>query len=216
VTWPEGPQFVCFDATALVHYQDNGHLDTLRDLIPGRKFTPNAVTGLDLVKTPAARAMNQQILDATWLESVPVDAPDDIRRVATLRALWPSSAKGRNHGEAEVVVLCERYGWIGVMDDHHGREAARDGRKMPYVYMSTMLIAAAAVGRNGLTDSTAWAIHSAVESRRRRPRIQDEAVFRLLVRVFHQAWLQDGQPGWPEFLANPQLDLLVDRADPLP
>jgi hypothetical protein len=212
---PKGPEHVCLDATVLIHYQDNGHLDTLRDLLPGRKFTPNVVTGWELVKTDKAAKLNERILKATWLEPVPVDDPAGISEVATLRALW-NSRPDKNHGEAEVVVLCQRHGWVAIMDDRDGRGAAHDGRGVSCAYMSTMLIAATALGINGLDADAAWKIHQAVESKRKRPRVQSERAFRTLVTVFGALWQQSGKPDWPQFLTEPRLDQLVDRADPLP
>lgn len=214
MTWPTGPECVCFDATVLICYQDNGHLDTLRKLFSGRTFTPNVVTGFELVKTERARRLNRPIVEASWLESVPVDEPQDILAVTDLRALW-GSRDGRDHGEAEVIVLCERYGWVAVLDDFNGRGAAHDRGAMACVYMCTVIIAAAAVGLCGLTVSDAWTIHRAVERGRKHPRVQDERVFAALVAVFSTAWERAGRPAWPRFLVDPRLDQLVDRADPV-
>ncbi|HYF28646.1 MAG TPA: hypothetical protein VD931_23095, partial [Baekduia sp.] len=61
-----------------------------------------------------------------------------------------------------------------------------------------------------------WTIHQAVESKRTRPRVQNERKFKELVRIFRRAWEQSGEPPWPQFLCDTRLDKLVDRADPLP
>lgn len=97
MSWPVGREHVCFDATVLVHYQDNEHLDTLRDLFDGRRCTPNVVTGYEPVKNKKARELNERILAASW-ESVPVDDPAGIQRVAVMRALWNSNLR-RTRGE---------------------------------------------------------------------------------------------------------------------
>jgi len=212
---PQGSECVCFDATVLIHYQDNDHLDTLRDLFPGPTITPNVVTGMELVKNAKARELNTRILAAEWLQSVPVTDPGDITEVRTLVAVW-GGKPNKNEGEAEVIVLCERHGWIAIMDDYQGRSTAADRGRMRFAYMSTMLLAAAAaIGITGLDADRAWEIHRAVESKRKRPRLQNEALFKRLVQIFRAAWEQNGRPPWPTFLTDPRLDQLVDRADPL-
>jgi predicted nucleic acid-binding protein len=210
---PTGPEHVCCDATVLICYQDNGHLDTLRDIFPNQTLTAHVITGWELVKSQKAIQMNKGIVGAGWLRSVRVTDPDDLDAVRRLLAFWAGGAD-KNDGEAEVIVLCKRYGWVAILDDLQGRQEAL-ARGLHIAYMSTMLIAAAALGVNGLDADSAWDIHRAVESQRTRPRLQNEALFKRLVEIFRHAWEQSGEPAWPAFLCDRRLDKLVDQADPL-
>ena len=212
--YPTGPGHVCFDATALIHYQDNGHLDLLNDLFPNGKFTPNVVTSFELVKSDWAASMNRAILSASWLESVPVAQPEDIESVRAILGAWGSRPRSRHDGEAETIVLCERYGWHAIMDDHTGRNTALDRRRATVSYMCSALLGAAAVGLGSFDVDRVWEIHCQVESRRKRPRLPNEGDFRRLVEFFRIVWQKNGKPPWPEFLSDPRLDEAVDLVDP--
>jgi predicted nucleic acid-binding protein len=210
---PQGLRQVCFDTTVLIAYNDEDELTVLNQLFPEGKFIPNVIPDFELQRGLGAHPQNQRIIDATWLTSVPVGWPDGVKRVLGLLSLWKSPAD-QDHGEAEVIALCERYEWLAIMDDHQGRNTAR-ALGIKTSYMSTMIAAAGAIGVAGYDADSAWELHQRVESKRDRPRLQDEERFKALVRAFNRIWEKQGQPSLPEFLAEPGLDGLVDRLDPL-
>lgn len=93
-----------------------------------RRFTANTIRGFELVKNEKARELNERILNADWLEHIAVTEPHDLVQFEALLAFW-AGPEGKNKGEAEVLLLCERQGWIGIVDDWQGRnEAHRRGR----------------------------------------------------------------------------------------
>lgn len=76
---PTGSAWVCFDTTALIHFNAIGQLGALGTWFP-RAFVPTVVIEDEIREHVARYPKNQAILDATWLESVAITEPDRLRR----------------------------------------------------------------------------------------------------------------------------------------
>ena len=144
--WPTGREHLCFDSTPLMAFAAAGHLDLLGSWF-GHGFAPKVVIETEVGDWVDRYPHNQEILDAAWLERVPVDIAEDIREVDRIRREFFGSAENKDHGEAEVIVLCQRYDWTAALDDGEGRRyAARTEVAVPSAMMLTIIIAAAAEG----------------------------------------------------------------------
>lgn len=206
---PTGPDWLCLDTMCLILWNNAGHLDLLGRLV-GRAFTAEVIAAEELGKSLKNFPQNQRILNAPWLQAAPVENTD-AQFVARLLRLW-GSGPGQDRGEAEIVALCRKHGWLAITDDKQGR-GALETAGLDYAYMSSLLLAAAALQLEGLDAASAWAVHHAVESGRNAPRIYREGVFHQCVALVERLWKQAGEPAWPEFVGNPGIDYLVDRAD---
>lgn len=175
-------------------------------------FTTDVVMKVELVKNLDAHPQNAEIVKLPWLKSVPVEEDEDVQLVAKLRRLW-GSEKGRDHGEAEVVASCRRYGWTAVLDDSRGRDAAAK-YGVAVVSSTGLLVAAAAFHHIPLDD--AWILHRAIVRSHKRatlPPSEDYkgalgAAIRGAKRVIAE---MEGEQ-WPLVLADHRIDKLVARA----
>lgn len=151
---PTGSAYVCFDTTGLIHFNAIGELDKLGEWFP-RAFAPAVVIEEEVRAHLAKHPKNQAILDAKWLETAHVTEPDDLRDVAEIHRRFGRRAS-QDRGEAEVVVLCARHKWTGVIDDSSGQVAAGDFHA-PHCSILTMILAAAAHGL--IRRDHAWKLH---------------------------------------------------------
>lgn len=195
----------------LIHYNRAGRLSNLEALWPSGAWTPEVIRqheiGANLDRFPS----NRTIMNSPWLHEQPVSDPHDVLFAQSLRRLWNSDDK-KDRGEADIVALCRKQKWTAITDDKNGR-GALDDHGCTFSYMSSMLLAAAASGHAGLDADTAWDVHHDVESKRDGPRIYTESTFKKLVRVVGVLRTELGEPPWYELLADPRIDLLVDKLD---
>ena len=212
---PQGPGHVCFDASPLIQFADANALATLATWFHPRAFTASVITKVELVKNLPAYPQNAEILKLPWLHAIDVDEEDDLRLISELRRLW-GSKQGRDHGEAEVVALARRYGWVAILDDGAGRDAAKRNR-VPHV--STAGLIAASVAGVYESHDAAWALYQRVARTQLRPIIPPddpyEPAFRAAAdatRRIAQGMEDNGDSVWPQLLADPRIDQLVRRA----
>jgi predicted nucleic acid-binding protein len=208
---PQGSSWVCFDTTALIHFNAIGELDRLEHWF-GRAFAPAVVIEQEIRDQLRRHPENRKILDCSWLEKVDVTEPADLRAVAEIHQRFGRTA-GQDRGEAEVVVLCARQRWTGIIDDSSGQVAAQD-YGAPYCSILTMLLAAA--GHDLISAKEAWNMHCALEQSRGpgrsalRATSVHRAPFHTCIQRF--AAIVDRQSlEWPHILAVPGADGLVIR-----
>lgn len=210
---PQGPGYVCIDASPLIIYSDAGHLVWLSTWFGGGlAFTADVITKVELVTNLKKFPKNQDIVDQPWLQSVPVEDDEDVKFVTQLRRIWGSEPK-RDFGEAEVLALSRSNGWTAIIDDGRGRDAAaRFG--VPCVTSTTMLVAATASTYESC--ETAWAIHKDLMTGFDRPILPpvDDYFPALEKSVKAFKTIGEAMEGtvWPRILADPRADKLVARA----
>ena len=216
-----GSDFVCFDATQLIAFNNAEQLDILGAWFP-RAFTPDVVTEEEIRPHLGKFPQGQRILDAAWLEPIPVESDAGIELVNYLLAERWKSAPDRDRGEAEVLALCRDHGWTAILDDEAGRVAARDIRiGVPSAMMLTTIIAAAAYEL--IKPNDAWALHVEVDQARKASfskkgpggsfsyLTSDTAhkpAFMQSVNAFRHV-KQKQDLGWPQILTVPSLDELI-------
>jgi predicted nucleic acid-binding protein len=192
-----------------IHFNRVGRLEVLTEWFGPRVFTANVIMEQELRGALGRHPENQAIVEADWLQSVPVDEFEDIELVASLRRRW-GSRDDRDRGEAEVIALCRRYGWTAIMDDDVGRSAARE-YGVPRVYMLTIMLAAASCGL--INPAEAWKLHCSIERERRRavltPEEVHKPVFMKCVDQLSRVNARQGNPRWPAILAVNGLDDIV-------
>lgn len=170
------------------------------------------ITEVELAKSLVRFPRNAEILKLPWLRAIPVEDDDDVQFVIGLRKVW-GSARGRDHGEAEVVALCRRYGWTAILDDSRGRDAAYRN-SVPYVSSTGLLVAGAAFHRDDIAE--VWDLHQRMVSPMSRPTLPGTEDFRPAFQAALMAvrkivgGMEGGQ--WPHVLADPRIDKLVARA----
>ncbi len=210
---PTGADHVCFDTTAPLRFAQVGVLDILREWFP-KPFAPCAVYQLELADHVSKSAEAREIVGTPWLQEVTVDDAADLAYITYLHEQRWKSDPGKNRGEAEVVVVCRRYGWTAVMEDEEGRTAAEENGT-PCAYMLTIVVAAAAQGL--LSAKEAWDLHCQIEDGRRRALLMPDSVhrpaFEACVQSFRRIWQKNGQPDWPRLLSVPKLKdvILLER-----
>jgi predicted nucleic acid-binding protein len=208
---PTGSAWVCFDTTALIHFNAIGQLKTLGAWFP-RAFAPAVVIEEEIRNHLAAYPKNQAILDASWLEAATVTEPPALKDVADIHKRYGRQA-GQDRGEAEVVVLCTGHGWTGIIDDSNGQKAARD-YKAPYCSILTMILAAA--GHGLIEADRAWKLHTDLDASRGpgRSALTARAVhrppFQACIKQFAQI-VERRKLDWPHILGTPGVDGLVIR-----
>lgn len=213
----EGPEHLCLDATPLIHFNNEGHLETLATLVGDPTFTPQYILDQEIrapMQTGAGLfRKNSAILAAPWLFGASLDDEAGVERVARLKRRLGGSPR-ENLGEAHVLALAERHGWTVVMEDEGGRLAAADagdGPVVPTVYIVTLLAVGAGFGV--ISAAEAWAVHKAIEDERRRSILRtekaDKRIFDRCVGIF--AKLDGKAEPWPEVLARGRTldDLIV-------
>jgi predicted nucleic acid-binding protein len=208
-----GPDFVCLDATQLIAFNEAGELATLGAWFP-RAFTPEVVFEEEIRPHLARYPQAQQILNAPWLEAVPVESGQGLQLVANLLTRWKSPPE-RDRGEAEVIALCRDYGWTAILDDDQGRVAARGKNiSVPSAMMLTVILAASAYEL--IKPRDAWRLHVAVDEARKRAGAGSfsyltssdthRPAFMDCVNAFRHIREQQGNPNWPQILATRGLD----------
>jgi predicted nucleic acid-binding protein len=208
---PTGSAWACFDTTALIHFNAIGQLETLGAWFP-RAFAP-AVVIEDEIRSHLTRyPKNQAILNAAWLESVAITEPDDLKDVGEIHKRFGRQA-GQDRGEAEVVVLCARQRWTGIIDDSNGQRAAQDYRA-PHCAILTMILAAA--GHGLIEANHAWKLHADLEQSRGRGRsaLTAQATHRRPFESCIQQFagiVKQRKLNWPHILGLPGVDGLVIR-----
>ncbi len=206
-----GSDYVCFDSTALLYFNKTSHLYLLETWFP-KAFAPIAVIEEEFADHVDRYPENKRIVDASWLETVPVENDEGLRLVAYLRDERWKSAPNKDRGEAEVIALCVEYGWTAIMDDDQARVAAYDS-KVPTAMMLTVIIAAAA--HSLINPTEAWKLHrEIVIARGGFTYLSADAVHRPAfmnsIDAFRKVWRDEGQPPWPRLLAwKPGLDNVV-------
>ncbi len=208
---PTGSAWVCFDTTALIHFNAIGELDTLGAWFH-RAFAPSVVIEEEIRGHLATYPKNQAILDAPWLEAASITEPPALQDVANIHRRYGRQA-GQDRGEAEVVVLCASQKWTAIIDDSNGQKAARD-YNAPYCSILTMILAAA--GHDLIDAKRAWKMHADLEASRGsgRSALTAQAVhrrpFEACVRQFAQI-VKQRNLDWPHILGHPGADGLVIR-----
>jgi predicted nucleic acid-binding protein len=153
---------------------------------------------------------NQRIRDAAWLHPVAVDWEEGHRLVRYLRHDRWGSDHNEDFGEAEVIALCRRYGWIAVMEDFEGRRAARECGVTSARTLS-IIVAAASCGL--MTADEGWKLHVRLERDRQRadltPDEKHRPVFDKAVELLGKAWEAKGRQPWPWLLSQPVDDAVV-------
>lgn len=192
------------DASVLIDLVSGGRLPNLKDLF-GTVAVP-ALVCAEIERGVARFPINKGILRATWLLRVPAEDPEDLQLIADLHRSW-RSAPPDNAGEAELVALSRRYGWIALLEDGQGREgAAREG--VHPVRMTTCAVAAAACG--AMTVERAWGLHTGYHARRTRPLAigttpADRARFEHAIEIVRRLNTKLDAPPWPQILRHPTL-----------
>jgi predicted nucleic acid-binding protein len=206
---------VGIDASVLIDLVGGRVLTGLNELFP--TVAVPALVKEEIRRGVAGHPVNKGILRSAWLLSVAAEDPDDLQLIADLHSGW-GSAPPNNAGEAELIALCRRHGWIGLLEDSQARRTAhREG--VHAVRLSTCAIAAAACGV--ITADRAWGLHRGHHGRRpanRPPAIgtkpADRANFDHAIEVIGRLVTKLGSPPWPEVLRHPdlkpgQLDQLI-------
>ncbi|MBI4898036.1 MAG: hypothetical protein HY827_06680 [Actinobacteria bacterium] len=195
----------------LIHFNRTGHLSLLADLWPDGAITPEVIRECEIGDATSHHPENKRILEAVWIRAVAVDDPADVRYAMNLRRAW-HSAPDKDRGEADIVVLCRRNGWIAISDDNNGR-AALEHTGCDFSYMASMLVAAAATGHAGLDLTSAWEVHQALQDSRVRPHIDTKEKFAACVKLANRLHTQIGSPAWPGILRDPRVDLMIEKFD---
>ena len=209
---PQGSGYVCLDASPLIGYADIGELSWLTTWFGGCGFTAEVVTAVELTKSLRSHPQNADILALPWLRSQSVEEEEDLKLVAQLRGIW-GSPRGRDHGEAEIIALCRRYGWTAILDDRQGRNGAiKHGVR--HVHSTSVLVAAMASRMIGADE--AWDLHRRLVADDDPPilppddRFQD--AFNRVAIAFRRVLERDDEPPWPRLLSVPGLDEIIGRA----
>lgn len=207
---PRGASVVCLDAMILIGYASADLLETLSSFFAAADVhvcTSAWVIDSEIGKHLDTHRANQKIVDADWLHRAAV-VDEDILYVQNLLAAWGSAA-GKDRGEAEILALCSRHGWIGVSDDHnaHGGAALakRQGRPFEPSLVRGVSLLAAAAAENLIGVDQAWAVHRAVEARYDDPPIMPitpafEQAFADAVTALRATRNSQGSPPWPRLL----------------
>lgn len=206
------------DASVLIDLVAGGRLLNLKELF-GEVAVP-ALVHAEIERGLPAHVVNRAILRADYLLKVAAEDPEDLQLMADFHRLW-ASAGADNAGEAELVVLSRRFGWIALLEDAQGREAAR--REGVYaVRMTTCAVAAAACDE--MTLDRAWGLHCGYHRHRTRwlpigiaP--ADRPRFERSVEIVRRLHAKLGGPAWPALLRHAGLapgeldDLVVAAGD---
>jgi predicted nucleic acid-binding protein len=209
-----GADFVCFDSTALIAFNVVEQLDVLGSWFP-KAFAPNVVLTEEVGGHLERYPDGQRILDAPWLHEASVEDAEGLTLVAYLLNDRWNSPSGKDRGEAEVIALCRRYGWVAVLDDAEGIRAAEDYGVSSVSFLSVILAAAA---QDMIKPGDAWELHVLIDQERRKRAAEQGAktqsfsfltsdssqreVFMACVRAFRKAWIDQGREDWPGLLST--------------
>lgn len=133
---------VGIDASVLIDLVEGKVLAGLNELFPA--VAVPALVKKEIRRGVANHPVNKGILRSAWLFSVAAEDPDDLQLIADLHSGW-GSVPPNNAGEAELIALCRRYGWIGLLEDIQARRTAHR-EEVHAVRLSTCAIAGAALG----------------------------------------------------------------------
>ncbi|MFI5844121.1 hypothetical protein ACIA8K_30940 [Catenuloplanes sp. NPDC051500] len=141
-----GISALVFDTTCLSYFARADRLDVLGDLRAGlSSFVPDPVR-LEIRDGLSAHPQLRQVLEVDWLQTVPLDTLDRIKRLAT----WASrvGAGPRHVGEASVLAVAEELSITALIDE---RDATRTGRAYGVAVHGTIWLLAAACRDGKLT-----------------------------------------------------------------
>ena len=131
------PPVLVFNTSPLSSFARAGRLDVLARLTSGHsQVTVRAVID-ELQGGYGAHPSLQDVERATWLEVVPVDALEELRKFAEYHRQLGSGP--RNVGEASVLAWAESHGAIAVLDDQTAVQLGR--ARGVTVYRTLRLIA---------------------------------------------------------------------------
>jgi hypothetical protein len=85
--------------------------------------------------TPERERRNAAILNAPWLKTAPVLTGSDAQLVSTLLRVWGGGPTD-DRGEAEIIALCQRHGWVAITDDQKKGRPELERRGLEYSYVS--------------------------------------------------------------------------------
>lgn len=139
-----------FDTTCLNHFARADRLDVLGDLLAGMETLIPHVVREEIRAGIGIHAILARVLDVEWLQIVPLDTLDRIRRFT----LWTSrtGAGVRDLGEASVLAIAEEVQGIAILDD---RDATRVGRAYGVEVHGTVWLLGRSCGAGKLTEVAA-------------------------------------------------------------
>lgn len=117
------PTPLVFDTGPLCHFATAGWLGALKAVVGTRRAIIPETVVAELQQGAQADPLQQQVLDADWLEHHALTAPAEVQAYARYRSLLSSG--NRNLGEAAVLAVAETFPGTAVIDDAAGRKAAQ-------------------------------------------------------------------------------------------
>ncbi|GEM_PF-5947003 len=194
------------DASVLIDLVEGKRLPGLKELF-GAVGVP-ALVKVEVKHNIRAHPLNRGILAAPWLSSVAATDPEDLRLIADLHSAWGSSPP-KNAGEAELIALSLRHGWIALIEDRTARNTAHvEG--VHAVRLTTCAVAGAASGI--VNADRAWGLHHGFHARRpahmRLPigtTPADRTCFDRAIAKIEFLISKLGTPAWPGILHHPSL-----------
>lgn len=202
----QGTGFACFDTTALLTFARVNRVDLLGEWFP-QAFVPNIVIEEEVEPHIGRYPENRAIVDAAWLNVASVEEGEDLKLVAYLLEDRWASEDGKDRGEAEVVALCRRYGWLAILDDGEGRRAAEDYGVRHISFLGVIVGAAA---QAMLNPNDAWSLHVELDGARKRSGLGSFSFLTSdasMKPIFHDAindvrmrWIADERRDWHEIL----------------
>jgi predicted nucleic acid-binding protein len=207
----QGAGFVCFDTTALLAFARVGAVDLLGEWFP-QAFVPNVVMEEEIAAHVSRYPENQAIVDANWLSVIAVEEDDDLKLVAYLLEERWASEDDKDRGEAEVIALCRRNGWLAILDDSEGRRAAAD-EGVRHISFLGVIVGAAAQAK--LNPNDAWELHVKIDEARKGSGLGSfsfltsdpsmKPIFLDAINDVRRRWIADERKDWHAIL------LLDDR-----
>lgn len=204
------------DASVLIAAAKGRVLAGLNEMFP--VVGVPAIVKNEILKGIPAHPEDRALIRSPWLQRVAAEDPDDLELINDL-----VSARGKgpdcHDGEAELIALAARHGWIAVIDERARAVAYREG--VHSVRMTTLAVAAAACGV--LTVDRAWWFHRGAHRHTKNKAglpigitPADRSVFEASVETVRRLVVSRGNPPWPEFLKHPDiapgtLDALIEH-----
>lgn len=194
------------DASVLIDLVEGKRLPGLEELFP--EVAVPALVKVEVKRNIRAHPLNKGILDAPWLSSVAATDPEDLRLIADLHSAWGSSPP-ENAGEAELIALSLRHGWIAIIEDRTARNTAYI-EHVHAVRLTTCAVAGAACGV--VAADRAWGLHHGFHARRpahvRLPvgtTPAERANFDRAIAKTELLVAKLGGPAWPGILCHSKL-----------
>jgi len=178
---------------------------------------PAIVKG-EILRGIPAHPEDRPLVRSPSLQRVAAEDPDDlefINDLVTARGKGPDC----HDGEAELIALAARHGWIAVIEERARVIAHREG--VHAVRMTTLAVAAAACGV--LTEDRAWWFHRGVHRNTKNKAglpigttSGDRPIFDAAVAAVRRVVVSRGDPPWPGILRDPgvapgKLDALIEH-----